>query len=276
MTNNDNNSLFNLDENNNIEGLIQYKEYNNIPVITFEDIAKVHNISIKTVQSAFNRVSDKIVNTIDTFILKGNELKYFIEQLPLKQRYPLNTTMLRVFTESGYLNIVKVMNDEISWSIFQKLKNCYFNIKEKANNENQKIDKMKKVLEGYTYALAIIDEQNKKLEQQQKQIEYDKPKVEGYTEIVDSNGLFLIRQVAKMIGTGEKRLYSFLREHKIIFYNMKTEFNEPYQEYIDSKYFEPKIGKNKNDPKTRTHSTIYVTPKGIDFIRTLWKEYNNK
>jgi anti-repressor protein len=141
---------------------------------------------------------------------------------------------------------------------------------------NKKLDKMEKILEGYTYALALIDEQKQLITSQQKQIEHDKPKVETFNKVIDSNGLYLVRQVAKMIGTGEHRLFSFLRKKQFISYSTLRERNEPYQKYVELGYFVLKLGTNKNDPKNRTHATLFITNKGIDFIRREWDKNNTE
>lgn len=256
-------------ENNNIKDLISYKEYNNMPVITFDDIAKVHNISVKTVQSAYNRASDKMNSSIDTFVLKGKDIEDCMNvtsSFQRNQNYPL---LLRVFTESGYLNIVKVLNDEVSWNIFKKLKECYFNVKNRVNETKQELTGLEYAEKMLELSTRLLTTEKEKL-QLQKQIEHDKPKVETFDAIINSSGLFLVRQVAKMVGTGEHKLFSFLRSNKIIFYNIISERNEPYQKYVDLGYFVLKVGLNKNDPKNRSHSTLYVTAKGIDFIKKEW------
>ena len=99
-------------------------------------------------------------------------------------------------------------------------------------------------------------------------IESQRPKIEAYDTFIDAKGLYTIAQVAKTIGTGQKRLFNFLRENEILMSN-----NQPYQRYMDQGYFETKW---KTLPTGFDYSQTFVTPKGIVFISRLQKERKNE
>jgi phage antirepressor YoqD-like protein len=97
-------------------------------------------------------------------------------------------------------------------------------------------------------------------------IEADRPKVEFCEEFQAAKGSVLIRQVAKMIGTGQDRLFNLLYGDKIL-----LSHNEPYQEYVDKGYFSFRKGTHTEKDKKVAHTTELVTPKGQYW---LWKRYH--
>lgn len=113
----------NLVEINNTE--LGIKEYNGQRVITFKDIDRVHNRANGTARNAFNRNKKHFVKNEDYFVHEMDEAKRFF-----------NTTApngLITITESGYLMIAKVFDDDLSWQVQRQLVNTYFKVKEIAN-----------------------------------------------------------------------------------------------------------------------------------------------
>lgn len=133
----------NLVEINNTE--LGIKEYNGQRVITFKDIDRVHNRAEGTARNAFNRNRKRLVQNEDYFIitpkiLENSQLhtKRSIKEKQMDefctsgiaQVSPRGTTFV---TESGYLMITKVFDDDLSWQVQRQLVNTYFKVKEIAN-----------------------------------------------------------------------------------------------------------------------------------------------
>lgn len=93
------------------------------------------------------------------------------------------------------------------------------------------------------------------------QIEYQKPKVEVYDQIVESDGLYDMNTAAKLLGVGRNKLYELLRKNHIL-QSGKFKKNHPYQQYIDSGYFELKMSGISDGFITQT----FVTPKGVTWL----------
>ena len=105
----------------------------------------------------------------------------------------------------------------------------------------------------------------KMLEDSQKLIEHMQPKAEFYDAVTGSGDAVDIGTVAKVLncGVGRTRLFSLLREEKILMVN-----NQPYQEYIDRGYFRViETSFQKPDGSTHINYKTVVYQKGIDFIR---------
>ena len=135
-----------------------------------------------------------------------------------------------------------------------------------------------------TYADALIlagnlqkrvQEQHERIKEQKKVIEVQKPKVEFYDTVTKSESTFDMAEVAKLLkipNMGSVKLFEFLREQNILSDN-KANWNEPYQNYVNTGYF--KIVETKSEDK---HGNVHVNKKtvvfqkGVDFIRKLAKD----
>lgn len=125
-------------------------------------------------------------------------------------------------------------------------------------------------------ALMLADqlraERDKRLETE-KTLAIATPKAESFDKLMNSDGCFLMGDVAKIIHSekhpcGSIRLFEFLRKNGYL--NKK---NIPYQKYCDLQWFK-EVAKTREHPKTGEHiaySQIYVTPHGIEVIRKLWE-----
>lgn len=129
--------MSNLVKINNTE--LGIKEFNGQRVITFKDIDRVHNRPDGTARNAFNRNRKRLIKNEDYFIitpktLENTELhtKRSIETgqniaIGISQVSPRGTTFV---TESGYLMIAKVFDDDLAWQVQRQLVNTYFKVKE--------------------------------------------------------------------------------------------------------------------------------------------------
>jgi hypothetical protein len=99
------------------------REYEGTRVVTLKDVAKVHQTSVTNLRSNFSNNKKHFKRNIDYFIIVGKS--------PVKNLgIGLNTTRVNVFTESGYLMLVKSLTDDLSWRIQRELVNRYFKVKQ--------------------------------------------------------------------------------------------------------------------------------------------------
>jgi len=120
----------------------------------------------------------------------------------------------------------------------------------------------------------LLMEANVTIEEQQGTIEELTPAAEKYKKYLDSDGLMLIRTVAKVIEVdfycnekkkfirlGEKYLFNFLKQQGVLLRN-----NEPAQKN-SIKYF--KVKQRLIEVTGKYEPTTYVTPEGVDYIEGL-------
>lgn len=117
----------NLVEINNVA--IGIKEYKDKRVIAFKDIDRVHERPDGTARKAFNRNKKRFIEGEDYFLITRNT--------PMSVSWTLNIPPkgLTLITESGYLMISKVFDDDIAWDVQRKLVNTYFRAKETVSQD---------------------------------------------------------------------------------------------------------------------------------------------
>lgn len=111
----------------NVEGTeLAVREYNGQMVVTFDDIDLVHKRPSGTARKAFNRNKKRFINGVDYIVLEkenSNVHPVDIRNIDIPNRG------ITVFTESGYLMLVKPFKDDLSWDVQRALVNGYFSSK---------------------------------------------------------------------------------------------------------------------------------------------------
>lgn len=133
-------------------------------------------------------------------------------------------------------------------------------------------DKLEEIMNDPDAWIIMLSEYKKEKEgriKAEQLIEEQKPKVEAYDELMNDPGLLSINDVAKEVGIGEYKLFEFLRQHSVLFYN-QDKFNIPYERFRK----EGKFVVKEKQQNGRYYPTTYATPKGLDYIRKLLKKYN--
>ncbi|EEI83504.1 ORF6N domain-containing protein [Anaerococcus tetradius] len=104
---------------------IERKLYNNQPVVTFKDIDLVHERVSGTARRNFYKNQKHFIENEDYYLVTVENAKctnFVHSNLPPKGQY--------LFTESGYLMLVKSFTDDLAWEVQRQLVNSYFRLKE--------------------------------------------------------------------------------------------------------------------------------------------------
>jgi ORF6N domain len=101
-------------------GELEQLIYRDKPVVTFAQIAQVHGTSAKHLQNLFRRHKQQFLEGEDYFHLD------FAEASSTHLKDGANSQGLTVFTEDGYLLLVKPMRDEVSWKVQRQMRAAYF------------------------------------------------------------------------------------------------------------------------------------------------------
>ncbi|MFP4104847.1 MAG: phage antirepressor KilAC domain-containing protein [Phycisphaerae bacterium] len=118
-------------------------------------------------------------------------------------------------------------------------------------------------------ALRLAADQAERIEQQERELEQARPAIEFTKRVIESDDTIRIGEAAKIIGTGQNRLFSFLRQHGFL-----TRKNEPYQSKIDAGLMDVKLSKQFEHPRAGLTRSItpLITGKGLAKIQRLWAE----
>lgn len=91
------------------------------------------------------------------------------------------------------------------------------------------------------------------------------PKAEAFERLMSTCNTRTIREVAKVLGTGQNRLFQFLRERGVLMPN-----NEPYQRHVDAGRFEVRVKEYEmSGGQTVSYTQTRVTAQGMDYIRRM-------
>ncbi len=101
---------------------LMVKEYQGQRVITLKEIDRVHGREEGTAKRNFNSNKKRFIEGVDYFkvILGGNEIR---------TQFGAGYTASQIIglTQTGYLMLVKSLNDALAWKIQRELVNNYFN-----------------------------------------------------------------------------------------------------------------------------------------------------
>lgn len=203
------------------------KEYKKERVVTAWDIAKVHKREVKTINQSFKLVKDKMIENEDYFIIEKSE-KLRSENLTLKNLWDNAPAAKEIilFSESGYLMLVKTFTDDLSWEIQRQLVKGYFKLKELKSsvdkdkrleimekNANVRMAKMLKSLIPFSkserYKEILVSEATKVLTGREL---IPPPEVEAKT--------ITATQIAEILGVSVQKIGIISNK-----YNLKTEQN---------------------------------------------------
>lgn len=107
---------------------MQIREYNGQRVVTLKDIDIVHGKKSETAKKSFQKHKQHFILGTDYFEMTRKE---FGERYSPNEKVAGNPNLKTyLFTESGYLMIVKVFTDELAWNVQRQLVNAYFRVKE--------------------------------------------------------------------------------------------------------------------------------------------------
>lgn len=122
-----NNQIINI---NNTD--LAVKEFKEQRVVTFKDIDVLHKRVEGTAKRNFRENKKHLIENEDYFFIKGNELRYFKQATNFVGS---NAKEIILLTESGYLMLVKSLQDDLAWKVQRELVNNYFRVKEVINSK---------------------------------------------------------------------------------------------------------------------------------------------
>lgn len=202
-----------------------------------------HDTLLEKIKNELEDVAPKFFGTTINIDKLGREHKYPCYNLPQKEALQV------IASESK--RVRRRLIDEI----------------ERLTMENQEL-KQQKVPTTFKEALLLAYEQQCQIEEQQKLIEEQKPKVEFYDEVLKSKDYVDMSEVAKCLNKniGRTKLFQILREQGILRFN-----NEPYQKYVDNGFFKIETNSYKKNGETRIYLKTVVSQSGVEFIKKILK-----
>ena len=134
---------------NNID--LSVKEFKKLRVVTFKDIDMLHERVEGTAGRNFRDNKKHFVENEDFFFIKpadigNNEIR----------RSEINNKGTYLITESGYLMLVKSLQDDLAWKVQRELVNNYFRVKESVQAKPLTTEEMLEL--QFKYAKEVKEE----------------------------------------------------------------------------------------------------------------------
>lgn len=105
--------------------------------------------------------------------------------------------------------------------------------------------------------VALLRTAADEIDKRDRQIAVLAPKAEIHDQIADAGNAKTVAQVAQVLGTGQKRLFKFMRDSGIL-----SEHNRPYQEHVDAKRLIVRETTVRIGEQIVTHPQVFITGKG--------------
>ena len=130
---------------------LSVKEFKGQRVVTFKDIDMLHERVEGTAKRNFNEHKKHLIKDVDYFEVKQSDFqKYEIRTLEIPNRG------LTLITESGYLMLVKSLQDDLAWKVQRELVNNYFRVKENVQARQLTTEEMLEL--QFKYAKEVKEE----------------------------------------------------------------------------------------------------------------------
>jgi phage antirepressor YoqD-like protein len=224
-------------------------------VVTLSMVDKVHQRPDGTASRNFREHRQRFIEAEDYFELTADEIR----RQSFGHVFPPRTPKGIVLTESGYLMLVKSFTDDLAWDVQRKLVNSYFKV-------NQP-DPLALLSNPEKLRAALLDYSTKVIELNA-QIEEQAPKVAFANQVEAAPDAISVSKAAKLLGTGQRRLFSLLREIGWI-----TRRNEPYQAKIEAGFMDVKLGSWEHpDHGLQQAVTPLITGKGLTKLQSVMGE----
>lgn len=252
--------------------------------VSDKTVAEIHGQPMKEVRKTINRNIKRFKECVDYIDLKRGNLITTLEQLGYAKQSITQAEHIYLLSERGYAKLIKIMDDDKSWEVHDKLVDEYFNLREEVENQPTPSQ-----IEGnYSHEEALLElydltghDKDKTLEilnglmgnQSYKKADVMedtptdgnyKPKYYSITELAES-GLVPYHTTIKI--NNELRSLGILTRRKD---------NKPYQGYIDAGYFKYDTIKEydsydyKQEPVKRKGWVL--TPEGWEWVIKLLLE----
>lgn len=103
--------------------------YKGQKVITTELLAQAYETTTDRIKQNFNRNKERFVEGKHYFMLTGEELKAFKNQVSFSDLVDKRTAQLYLWTERGANRHSKILDTDKAWEQFENLEETYFRVK---------------------------------------------------------------------------------------------------------------------------------------------------
>ena len=238
-----------------------------------KEIAEIHGRPTGKINELINKNKKRFLDGVDVIDLKG-KFDILLKDNEIYTQNALNkSTNVYLVSERGYSKLLKILDDDFAWEQYDKLVDNYFNMREIINsNEQLKAQLLLSIYKGGQEAILstrqLVDiEVKESTKPLLDKIEVDKPKVNYYEDVLNTEGTMTTTQVAKGFNMTAQKLNNYLHDKKVQF--KKSGMWMLYKEYDGQGYTDVKTSVIKKGLDNITTHSLVWTEKGRRFIYDL-------
>ena len=246
----------------------------NQKVILAKTVAEIHDMRMDKVNDLIRNNIDEFEIGVDLLDLKVNLTKgYNFEELGFTKMQVSKAKNIYLLSEQGYFALVQLMRTDKAKEVRKQLRREYFTMREVINsNEQLKAQLLLKIYKGGQEAILstrqLVDiEVKESTKPLLDKIEENKPKVNYYEDVLNTEGTMTTTQVAKGFNMTAQKLNNYLHDKKVQF--KRSGMWMLYKEYDGQGYTDVKTSVIKKGLDNITTHYLVWTEKGRRFIYDL-------
>lgn len=108
---------------------LQVIEHKDERVLTTQQLAEVYETSVNNIKNNFNRNKDRFIEDRDFYLLKGEDLKLFLQVTNSDLQNKSKVRSMYLWTERGANRHSKILDTDQAWKQFDVLEETYFKVK---------------------------------------------------------------------------------------------------------------------------------------------------
>lgn len=143
--------------------------------MTVNDIAAIHEREVKVINQAINMNIHRFIDGVDIIDLKSVVNQIDLEKFGYTQNAVNRSNNIYILSERGYAKLLKILEDDTAWKIYDQLVDNYFNMKATLDTTN--LSPELQFMNSVVQSLAKQELETKRIE----------TKVDNITEIVALN-----------------------------------------------------------------------------------------
>ena len=194
---------------------LQIIEHEGIRVLTTQQLSEVYETSTENIKQNFKRNKERFNEGRDYYLLKGEQLKEFLQVTNSHLQNQSKIRSMYLWTERGANRHSKILDTDMAWKQFDVLEETYFKVKSMS-------------------AMQILKLQNAALMEVDEKVEHIDSRVTNLenTTTVDSRKQYTLRKIASATAVrvlGGKDSQAYLELHHKVFCQLWRDYKDYFK-----------------------------------------------
>ena len=194
---------------------LQIIEHEGIRVLTTQQLSEVYETSTENIKQNFKRNKERFNEGRDYYLLKGEQLKEFLQVTNSHLQNQSKIRSMYLWTERGANRHSKILDTDMAWKQFDVLEETYFKVKSMS-------------------AMQMLKLQNAALMEVYEKVEHIDSRVTNLenTTTVDSRKQYTLRKIASATAVrvlGGKDSQAYLELHHKVFCQLWRDYKDYFK-----------------------------------------------